>query len=175
MQSGKPSSSALSLALIPTIPLVSSVCVNPALAFNSSIPITAAGHDSLLHSSNAVNPPMSLNHASPMNVANAVPLSSPSCTPHVHRIAKITKLDVQPEVKSEGILSGVPTEGEDGVGKASALIDVATSNIVPNSVIHNPSLTLSNGFNVLNLEHALSEMVDPSNIALGADPIGDDD
>ncbi|CAO2827371.1 unnamed protein product [Amaranthus hypochondriacus] len=221
MQSGKPSSSALSPALTPTVPLVSSVSVNPALAFNSSVPINVAGHDFVLLSYNAVNPPVSLNHASPMNVANDVPLSSPSCTPHVDEdgfrpMKKAFQCRVRPNNQqgshtdqqsnpptepsstklpegeggpsktpdqppdsvlpgSEGIIFGVPAEGEDGVGKASALIDVATSNMVSNSVIHNSSLTLSNGFNVLNLEHALSEMVDPWNIALGADPIGVDD
>ena len=39
-----------------------------------------------------------------------------------------------------------------------------------------PPLLLSNGFNVLNMEHDASEAVDLSNvIALGADPIEGDD
>ncbi|CAO2822818.1 unnamed protein product [Amaranthus hypochondriacus] len=77
---------------------------------------------------------------------------------------------------SEGILHAAPAEGDVGVGMASALVDVATSRMVSPSVVRNSSLALNNGFNVLNLEHAHSDTVDPSIIiALGADPIGDDD
>ena len=44
------------------------------------------------------------------------------------------------------------------------------------SLVRQPPLLLSNGFNVLNMKYDISETVEPLNvIALGVDPIGGDD
>ncbi|CAO2836352.1 unnamed protein product [Amaranthus hypochondriacus] len=85
-------------------------------------------------------------------------------------------LDQPPATELPGtkeIVHEDPDEGEVGIGTARAIADATSSS---SSMVSNSSLTLSNGFNVLNLEHTRSDTVDPSSfIALGADPIGGDD
>ncbi|CAO2832650.1 unnamed protein product [Amaranthus hypochondriacus] len=59
------------------------------------------------------------------------------------------------------VLPNVPIEGETGVGMTGALTDVDASNLVSTSLVRQSSFPLRNGFNVLNMEHALNETVDP--------------
>ncbi|CAO2834937.1 unnamed protein product [Amaranthus hypochondriacus] len=77
--------------------------------------------------------------------------------------------------KPETVAPVVLAEGEVEAGLATALVEVAASTVASTSVMRNSSVTLSNDFNVLSLENAPIDIVDPSFIALGADPIGDND
>lgn len=74
----------------------------------------------------------------------------------------------QPIIQLEGILSNSTQPPGEGVGLAG---DVSATALVRSPL----SLLLSDGFNILNVEHDIGDSVDVNAIALGAHPIGDDD